>query len=284
MRAPSANRVNATTANHIELKNVSQYFSSGADQVHALDNISFEIHSGEFVSIVGPSGCGKSTLLMLVAGLQKAVAGSVMVNGVHVDRPQTNIGIVFQTPVLMAWRNVLDNVLVQIEMRQGLDKAQYRETALALLRTVGLEGFERLLPHQLSGGMRQRVSISRALIHNPPILLMDEPLGALDELTRDQMLLDLRSICSGGDKTVLFVTHSIREAVFLSDRVVVMTPRPGRIDSIIDIDLPRPRGLAVQDTPAFTHLSRSIRDRFLANGVLHDDLAVKGERRAGAIG
>jgi NitT/TauT family transport system ATP-binding protein len=262
----------------IELQNVSRHFDSGTERVHALDNVSLNIDAGQFVSVVGPSGCGKSTLLMLVAGLQKASSGNVIVNGVPVDRPQTNVGIVFQTPVLMAWRNVLDNVLVQIEMRQGLDKEHYRTRALALLKSVGLEGFERHLPHQLSGGMRQRVAIIRALIHNPPLLLMDEPLGALDELTRDQMLLDLRSICTEGDKTVLFITHSIREAVFLSDRIVVMTPRPGRIDSTVDVDLPRPRGLAVQDTSNFVQYSRRIRERFLAHGVLHDPVVAAQER------
>ena len=273
----------APTPKCIELKDVSQYFSSGDAQVQALDGVSLSISTGEFVSIVGPSGCGKSTLLMLVAGLQKASLGSVILDGARVDRPQTNVGIVFQTPVLMAWRNVLDNVLVQIEMRRGLDKEHYRERALALLGNVGLRGFERHLPHQLSGGMRQRVAITRALIHNPPLLLMDEPLGALDELTRDQMLLDLRSICAEGDKTVLFITHSIREAIFLSDRIVIMTPRPGRIDSIVDVDLPRPRGLAIQDTPAFAHYSRTIRDRFLAHGVLHDHIAMESARKAHVV-
>jgi NitT/TauT family transport system ATP-binding protein len=265
--------------NYIELDNVSQRFTMAGQKIVALDDVSLQIRRGEFISIVGPSGCGKSTLLMLVAGLQKASTGALHINGAKIDKPQTDIGIVFQTPVLMAWRNALDNVLAQIEMRSGLRKEDYRDKALALLKSVGLSGFERHLPHQLSGGMRQRVSISRALIHDPPLLLMDEPLGALDELTRDQMLLDLRTICSGGDKTVLFITHSIREAVFLSDRVVVMTPRPGRIDSIIDVDLPRPRGLVIQDSAAFTHYIHAIRARFLANGVLHDDLAGDAVRK-----
>lgn len=257
----------------IEVQDVSQYFDGGADRVHALSNVSLSVDTGEFVSIVGPSGCGKSTLLMLIAGLYRASSGSIVVNGIPVDRPQTNVGIVFQTPVLMGWRSVLDNVLLQLEMRRGVDKEQYRDRALALLESVGLKGFERQLPHQLSGGMRQRVAIVRALVHNPPFLLMDEPLGALDELTRDQMLLDLRSICAEGEKTVVFITHSIREAIFLSDRIVVMTPRPGKIDSIIDVDLPRPRGLAIQDTAGFVGYSRRIRERFLAHGVLHDSVA-----------
>lgn len=263
--------VGAGATHCIRLRNVSQRFhTSGGEPVCALEDVSLDIGVGEFVSIVGPSGCGKSTLLMLIAGLQRSSSGSVSVNGREVDRAQTDIGIVFQSPVLMAWRNALDNVLVQIEMREGLDKKEYRGRALALLDKVGLRGFERHLPNQLSGGMRQRVAISRALIHNPPLLLMDEPFGALDELTRDQMLLDLRSICTEGGKTVLFITHSIREAVFLSDRIVVMTPRPGRVDSVLDIDLRRPRALTVQDTSAFTHYSGIIRERFLMNGALRD--------------
>lgn len=256
--------------NYVEVNSVSRHFISTAGKVRALDGVSFAIRSGEFVSVLGPSGCGKSTLLMLIAGLQRSSAGEIVVDEVVVDRPQTNVGIVFQSPVLMAWRNVLDNVLVQIEMRHGLEKNRYRNRALHLLRAVGLEGFKSHMPYQLSGGMRQRVAICRALIHDPPLLLMDEPFGALDELTRDQLMVDVQSMCAESGKTVLFITHSVREALFLSDRVIVMTPRPGRIDTVINIELERPRRLDVQETLGFTRYARAIRERFLAHGVLHD--------------
>jgi NitT/TauT family transport system ATP-binding protein len=237
--------------------------------VRALDGVSFGLRAGEFVSIVGPSGCGKSTLVMLVAGLLAPTAGRVAIGGRTVDRPQTDLGIVFQSPVLLAWRRALDNVLLQLEMRD-LPTAPARQRALDLLGSVGLAGFEQRFPHELSGGMRQRVSICRALIHDPPLLLMDEPFGALDALTRDQLALDLQRIWSGGRKTVLFITHSITEAVLLSDRVIVMTPRPGTIDTVLDVDLPRPRRLAIREDPRFAKLTRAIHERFLARGVLRD--------------
>jgi NitT/TauT family transport system ATP-binding protein len=253
----------------IDVCDIVRSFRTSAGDISALDHISFNVTAGEFVSIVGPSGCGKTTLLMLLAGLMHPSSGVIVVDGQRVDRPLTNIGIVFQSPVLLAWRNTLGNVLMQIEMR-GCSVGPYRHRALALLRSVGLEGFERRLPHELSGGMQQRVSICRALIHDPPLLLMDEPFGALDALTRDQMALDIQRVCARGDKTVLFVTHSITEAVFLSDRVIIMTPRPGRIDTIIDVELPRPRRLALREDPRFSAYSRHIRDRFTAHGVLRD--------------
>ena len=253
----------------VEVSDVTRIFPTPEGEVRALDGISFDVRGGEFLSIVGPSGCGKSTLVMLIAGLMRPTSGVIAVDGRAVSRPQTALGIVFQNAVLLAWRSALDNVLLQVEMR-GLAARQYRDRAMELLRSVGLDGFERRLPHELSGGMRQRVAICRALIHDPPLLLMDEPFGALDALTRDQMTLDIQGICTRGGKTVLFITHSITEAVFLSDRVLVMTPRPGRIDTTIDVDLPRPRRLAVRESPAFAAYAREIRDRFLARGVLRD--------------
>ena len=253
----------------VEVSAVTRIFPTPEGEVRALDGISFDVRGGEFLSIVGPSGCGKSTLAMLIAGLMRPTSGVIAVDGRAVSRPQTELGIVFQNAVLLAWRSALDNVLLQVEMR-GLAARQYRDRAMELLRSVGLDGFERRLPHELSGGMRQRVAICRALIHDPPLLLMDEPFGALDALTRDQMTLDIQGICARGGKTVLFITHSITEAVFLSDRVLVMTPRPGRIDTTIDVDLPRPRRLAVRESPAFAAYAREIRDRFLARGVLRD--------------
>jgi len=253
----------------VEVSDVVRVFGTPEGEVRALDGVSFDVRQGEFLSIVGPSGCGKSTLAMLIAGLMRPTSGLVAMGGRTVDRPQTDLGIVFQNAVLLAWRSALDNVLLQVEMR-GLDARQYRGRALELLASVGLEGFERRLPHELSGGMKQRVAICRALIHDPPLLLMDEPFGALDALTRDQMTLDIQGICARGGKTVLFITHSIIEAVFLSDRVIVMTPRPGRIDGIIDVELPRPRRLAARESPAFAGYARQIRDRFMARGVLRD--------------
>ncbi len=258
-----------TGHNFVEVSDLVRVFATAEGDVRALDGVSFDVRQGEFLSIVGPSGCGKSTLAMLIAGLLRPTAGLVALEGRVVDRPQTGLGIVFQNPVLLAWRSALDNVLLQIEMR-GLDARHYRDRAMELLRSVGLDGFERRLPHELSGGMKQRVAICRALIHDPPLLLMDEPFGALDALTRDQMTLDIQGICARGSKTVVFITHSLTEAVFLSDRVIVMTPRPGRIDDIVDVVLPRPRRLAVRESPAFAAYARQIRDRFMARGVLHD--------------
>ena len=253
----------------VEVSDLVRVFATPEGEVRALDGLSFDVRHGEFLSIVGPSGCGKSTLAMLIAGLMRPSSGLVALGGRTVDRPQTNLGIVFQNAVLLAWRSALDNVLLQVEMR-GLDARQYRHRAMDLLASVGLEGFERRLPHELSGGMKQRVAICRALIHDPPLLLMDEPFGALDALSRDQMTLDIQGICARGGKTVLFITHSITEAVFLSGRVIVMTPRPGRIDGIFDVELPRPRRLAVREDPAFAGYTRQIRDRFMAHGVLRD--------------
>ncbi len=246
-------------ARFLELAGVSRRYRTADGEVQALDRVSFDVAAGEFVSIVGPSGCGKSTLIMVVAGLLAPSTGRVVIDGT----------VVFQNPVLLAWRSALDNVLLQLEMRD-VPVEPFRERARALLGTVGLAGFERRFPHELSGGMRQRVSICRALIHDPPLLLMDEPFGALDALTRDQMALDLQGIWLAGRKTVLFVTHSITEAVFLSDRVLVMTPRPGAIDAVVEVDLPRPRRLAVRETPEFAWYARAIRERFLACGVIRD--------------
>ena len=253
----------------VEVSDVTKAYPACDGDVLALDRVSFDVRAGEFLSIVGPSGCGKSTLVMLIAGLYPVTSGTISVDGGVVDRPQTNLGIVFQNPVLLAWRRALDNVLLQFEMR-GQNPRAHRGRAMELLASVGLRGFEHRYPHELSGGMRQRVSLCRALIHDPPLLLMDEPFGALDALTRDQMTLDIQRIWGRGQKTVAFITHSITEAVFLSDRILVMTPRPGRIDTVLEVDLPRPRRLAVREDPRFARLARLIRDRFMAHGVLHD--------------
>jgi NitT/TauT family transport system ATP-binding protein len=238
--------------------------------VHAVDGVSFEIREQEFVSLLGPSGCGKSSLLMMISGLMPASAGAIHIRGTRVAKPYVELGIVFQQDVLLDWRNVLDNVLLPADIRH-LDRNAAKARALDLLDLVGLAGFEKKYPSQLSGGMRQRVSICRALLHDAPLLLMDEPFGALDALTREQMNFELLRIWGRSRKTVLFVTHSIPEAVLLSDRVIVMSPRPGRIEETIEIDLPRPRGRAVRDSDRFAEYNRQIRAIFEARGVLHED-------------
>jgi len=244
----------------IEYNRVRKIYNSGNDEVIALEEVSFGVEPEEFVTVVGRSGCGKSTLLKITAGLLTATGGFVRISGATVQGPLTNIGVVFQAPVLLAWRKALDNVLLQIEAR-GLNVDEYRKRALELLDLTGLRGFENKYPNELSGGMQQRVSISRALIHDPPLLLMDEPFGALDAITRDEMNLELLRIWSESKKTVLFITHSIPEAVFLGDRVVVMTPRPGRVAEIMTIDLPRPRTTALRDDQKFIGYVRKIRER-----------------------
>lgn len=246
--------------NLIEYQKIRKVYNSGLDEVVALEEVSFNVGSGEFVTVVGRSGCGKTTLLKLTAGLLQPTTGTVHVAGGAVRGPLTNVGIVFQSPVLLPWRKTIDNVLLQIEARK-LEVEDYRKRALELLGLTGLRGFEDKYPSELSGGMQQRVSISRALIHDPPLLLMDEPFGALDAITRDEMNLELLRIWSEAKKTVLFITHSIPEAVFLGDRVIVMTPRPGKIAEIVKIDLSRPRITAHRDDPKFISTVKQIRQR-----------------------
>jgi NitT/TauT family transport system ATP-binding protein len=253
---------------YVEIAGVGKTYRRERRETHALERIDLDVRAGEFLAIVGPSGCGKSTLLRIVAGLNPPTTGEVRVAGRGVAGPQTDLGIVFQSPVLLDWRTALANVLVQVELR-GMDPRAYRDRALDLLAKVGLGDFADRYPHELSGGMRQRVAIARALIHDAPLLLMDEPFGALDALTREQMRLDLEALWLATRKTVLFITHSIDEAVLLADRVVVMSPRPGRIEQIMDIGLPRPRGLAARRAREFSAATEHITDIFLARGVLH---------------
>lgn len=251
----------------VKFEHVSKFYGEGGKRVHVVDNVSFGARRGEFVSILGPSGCGKSTMMMLTSGLIPASSGTILINDMPVREPYTDLGIVFQQDLLMDWRRVLSNVLVQPEFR-GLRVKDYEGRARELLRLVGLAGWEEKYPYELSGGMRQRVSICRALIHDPGLLLMDEPFGALDALTRDQMNLDLQRIWYENKKTVLFVTHSIPEAVFLGDRVFVMAPSPTKILESIEIDLPRPRRLEVRETPEFSAYVRRITKLFYQMGVL----------------
>jgi NitT/TauT family transport system ATP-binding protein len=227
--------------------------------VLALEHVSLAIERNEFVSIVGPSGCGKSTLLRLIAGLLQPSAGRVMIDGARVQGPRRDVGIVFQTPTLLPWANVLANVLFPLKVLRRLDRHS-TDQAFELLRLVGLAEFARKMPSELSGGMQQRAAICRALIHEPAILLMDEPFGALDALTREEMSLELLRIWTERPKTIIFVTHSVPEAVLLADRVSVMTRRPGRIIETIDIPLARPRSYEQESQPEFYRCARRIRE------------------------
>ena len=243
------------------------YTTKGRALVKALGGISLQIDNGEFVTIVGQSGCGKTTLLKILAGLLARSAGAVTLRGESVDGPRRDIGVVFQDPVLLPWRTVLDNVMLPVDVLR-LDRGVFRKRANDLIELVGLGGFDDKYPHELSGGMRQRVALARALVHDPSLLLMDEPFGALDAMTREFMNLELLRIWQEAKKTVVFITHSIPEAVFLADRVVVMSARPGRITEIVDVDLPRPRDLDMMASDEFGVYTRKIRHLFDAKGWL----------------
>ena len=254
----------------IRVSSVSKTFRSGGNRIPAVDDLSLAVRRGEFIALVGPSGCGKTTLTMIIGGLIDADTGEVAIDGDVVRGPFTNLGIVFQYPELLDWRTSLRNVLLQIEIR-GLPQREYVPVALDLLKQVGLDGFADKYPHELSGGMKQRVALCRALVHDPEILLLDEPFGALDALTRDQMNFDLQRIWLEKRKTAILVTHSIDEAVWLSDRVVVITPRPARIAEDIRIDLPRPRSLELKQSGAFNAYTARVRELFKDLGVFRDE-------------
>jgi NitT/TauT family transport system ATP-binding protein len=246
----------------IELAGVSKTFAArSGDRVAALSDISLSIRSGEFACVIGPSGCGKSTLLRIVAGLVPPSSGTATIAGAPVVSPRRDIGMVFQSPVLLPWRSVIQNVLVPAQVI-GLPRVTARRRAEELLDLVGLSGFVDKSPAELSGGMRQRVSIARALMHDPQTLLMDEPFGALDAMTRERMNLELLRIWHAQKKTVILVTHSIEEAVFLADRVFVMSPRPGRLLRTVEVALPRPRTTRTRHEPAFIDLTSSLREAF----------------------
>jgi NitT/TauT family transport system ATP-binding protein len=246
------------TQSALRVERVSHVYDDQHGTVDALDNISFEIQPGEFVCLVGPSGSGKSTLLRIIAGLIQPQQGRVWLDGQVVTAPRSSIGIVFQKANLMPWRSVHDNVGLPLEMER-LSSSEIQQRSQALIDLVGLTGFEESFPSGLSGGMEQRVAIARALIHNPTVLLLDEPFGSLDALTRERMALELTRIWSTQKTTVVMVTHSIQEAVFLSDRVLVMTDRPGRIAAAIPIDLPRPRDLNLLQEERFAEIAGKIR-------------------------
>ncbi len=252
----------SSPASIVSVQNVSKlYASSSAGNTHALSRVNLEIQPGDFVALLGPSGCGKSTLLRLIADLIEPSEGLITIKGkpprqARLDR---DYGFVFQAPVLYEWRSVLRNVQLPLEVMK-FSAAERDRRSRDMLQLVGLKDFERHYPWQLSGGMQQRVSIARALAFKPSILLMDEPFGALDELTRERMNTELLNIWSQTETTVIFVTHSIAEAVFLSNRVVVMTPRPGRIEKIVNIDLPRPRNFETREQTRYFELITEVRE------------------------
>jgi len=261
----------------VSIAGVSKVFGKGG--VVALQGIDLSVERGDFISLIGPSGCGKSTLLRVVGDITEPTSGEVVVNGKRARqaREDRDYGIVFQAPVLFDWRTVAKNIALPLEM-QRWDRARRQERVAEMLELVELTGFEKLYPWQLSGGMQQRVSIARALAFSPPLLLMDEPFGALDEMTRERLNLELLRIWSETGSTVIFVTHSISEAVFLSTRVAVMSPRPGRISAVVEVDLPQPRTAETREHPRFFELVTRVREALHATGAdeVEEHLAAEG--------
>jgi NitT/TauT family transport system ATP-binding protein len=253
------------TSPKIRLRGVSKQFGLGREAVRALEGVDLELRAGEFVALVGESGCGKTTLLRLIAGLLEPTAGLVELDGRAVRGVSPDVAIVFQRPVLLDWRSVLDNVLLPIELA-GLPRAEHEARARQLLRSLGLGGFERKRPRQLSGGMQQRAALARALITRPAALLLDEPFSALDAITREQLQIELSRVWSASGSTALLVTHDIAEAVFLADRVALITPRPGRVARLVEVPLPRPRTLELRFAPDFIRLCRELRLALLELG------------------
>jgi NitT/TauT family transport system ATP-binding protein len=240
----------------LSIRDLKKVYITRDGELEALGSVSFDVYPQEFVSIVGPSGCGKTTLLKVIAGLLPKSSGEIIVDRANFD-PAREMGFVFQKALLLHWRRVLDNVLLPIEILK-LDRKKYTSHAMDLLELVGLKGFENCYPNELSGGMQQRVAIARALIHDPKLILMDEPFGALDAITREKMNFELLRIWSEAKKTVIFITHEINEAVFLSDRVIVLSARPSRMVDCFDIKLPRPRTLELKTTPEFSRYAVEI--------------------------
>lgn len=255
----------------IDIGKLSLTFQTADGPVHALSDIDLAVSQGEFVSLIGPSGCGKTTLLRLIADLEAPTAGSILVNGVSPEeaRKARGYGYVFQSAALYPWRTIARNVALPLEV-MGVPRGERAERVKRNLDLVNLTGFERKYPWQLSGGMQQRASIARALSFDPALLLMDEPFGALDEIVRDHLNEQLLQLWAKTEKTVIFVTHSIPEAVFLSTRIVVMSPRPGRIHDVIDCDLPKDRDLDIRETPEFLRLAHRVRDGLRAGHSYED--------------
>ncbi|WP_024356975.1 ABC transporter ATP-binding protein [Leucobacter chironomi] len=251
----------------ITCEHVTKRYQARKTEVVALDDVTLHVQPGEFVSLLGPSGCGKTTLLRLIGGLEPTTRGSLLIDGSEVSDSHPELGIVFQTDLLMPWRTVLDNVLLQAEVRKTRSK-QTEQRARELLAQVGLDGFVDSYPNELSGGMKQRVGICRALLHHPRLLLMDEPFAALDAMTRDQISMDLSELAATTGTTIVFVTHSIPEAVFLSDRIYVMSPRPGRVVAEVEVGMPQPRQLHHRLEGAFTSKVAEVTEIFESLGVL----------------
>lgn len=253
----------------IQITNASKIYSSDAGDIEALRNINLTIKKNHFVSLVGPSGCGKSTLLKCIAGLQPLSCGEIIVNGTAVDGPPNNMGIVFQRDVLLDWRTILGNVMLPAEIK-GITNSDYEQKAYKILARFGLQGFEDKHPWELSGGMRQRAAICRTLLDDPELLFMDEPFGALDAMTRDDLNLELTRLWQEDQKTVLFITHSIAEAVFLSDTVVIISRNPGEIVKQVAIDMDHPRSLSVRQSKKFLNYVADIRHEFAQLGILQE--------------
>ena len=263
--------MSAQTRPVIDIQKLSLTFETGDGPVFALSNVDLTVNEGEFVSFIGPSGCGKTTLLRVIADLERATGGSILVNGVTPEaaRLGRQYGYVFQAPALYPWRTIERNVMLPLEV-MGFSAAEQKERAARNLELVNLKGFEKKFPWQLSGGMQQRASIARALSFDPKLMLMDEPFGALDEIVRDKLNDQLLNLWRTTQKTVVFVTHSIPEAVFLSTKIVVMSPRPGRIIDVIECNLPRDRSLEIRETPEFLAIAHRVRDGLRA-GHSYDD-------------
>jgi len=257
----------STAAAAISLRRLTVDYRTDDAPLRAVDEVSLEVKPGEFVAVLGPSGCGKSTILRVLAGLLRASGGSVEIGGEPVRQPRRDVGMVFQDATLLPWLTAIENVLLPGRVMK-LDPASYHPRATALLELVGLRKFAAHYPGQLSGGMRQRVGIARGLLHDPTVLLMDEPFGALDAMTREQMNLELQRIWSANRKTVLFITHSVPEAVFLADRIVVLSARPGRVIEIVENRLARPRSMADVATPGFAAIAGRLRGLFGVPGAL----------------
>lgn len=251
------------TENEIIMNDVGMKFTNGADQITALTSVTLDIKKGEFVSLVGPSGCGKTTLLRIIADLLRPTSGSVSIGGETPNeaRLKGRYGMVFQSPVLYEWRTVLKNVELPLEI-MGIPQEERKERAEEMLEMVGLKDFGKSYPGQLSGGMQQRVGIARALVIRPEILLMDEPFSALDEFTREQLHEDLLNIWRRTNKTIVFVTHNISESVFLSDKICVLSPHPGRLSAVLDVDFERPRKMAIKNTPEYSAKVFEVRSSF----------------------
>lgn len=252
---------------YLSIRDISLQFPAPEESVIALEHFSLDIYTEEFFAIIGPSGCGKSTLLNLIGGLLRPSSGVILFRGNSVDTSgkRGKVSYVFQEPVLLPWRTLLENVLLPLEVL-GLDTPEYHQRAKDLIRLVDLEEFENAYPKALSGGMKQRACIARALVFNPSTLLMDEPFGALDEITRTTMNLELQKIWMQTKKTILFVTHSIQEAVFLADRIGVMSPRPGSLTAVVEVDLPRPRSIHTISSPEFATYMAAVRRHLHGSG------------------